>query len=220
MRWILEVAFIGLSTSWKWLAGSITALIILVVVLFGIGVLGSDSDANDEGLDASAIVVPSTPTPDPVATAEQTQEIVESTPAPTDVTEQVAPGKIISVPILATKAINVGSLEFTLVYDADKLELTQIERGMLSSNSLIDSGSSEPGRLWAAIIDSQGMNGSGTIAVVKFIVREGVTGVMQLSLNGIEAFDATTLVDIATETTPGEFNTTKLNPLSPIVTFQ
>ena len=220
MRWILEVAFIGLSTSWKWLAGSITALIILVVVLFGIGVLGGDSDANDEGLDASTIVVPSTPTPDPVATAEQTQEIVESTPAPTDVTEQVAPRKIISVPILATKAINVGSLEFTLVYDADKLELTQIERGMLSSNSLIDSSSSEPGRLWAAIIDSQGMNGSGTIAVVKFIVREGVTGVMQLSLNGIEAFDATTLVDIATATTPGEFNTTKLNPLSPIVTFQ
>ena len=66
MRWILEVAFIGLSTSWKWLAGSITALIILVVVLFGIGVLGGDSDANDEGLDASTIVAPSTPTPDPV----------------------------------------------------------------------------------------------------------------------------------------------------------
>ena len=50
MRWMLEVAFIGLSTSWKWLLGSTAAVAILVGLLFGVGVLGggdsSDTDAN------------------------------------------------------------------------------------------------------------------------------------------------------------------------------
>ena len=220
MRWVLEVAFIGLSTSWKWLAGSITALIILVVVLFGIGVLGGDSDISDKGLDAPSVVASPTPTPVPMPTPEHTQAPIESAPPPVATAAPGALNRIISVPILATKAINVGSLEFTLVYDPDKLEFTQVERGLLSGNSLIDSSSSESGRLWAAIIDSQGINGSGTVAVVKFMVREGVTGSMPLILENIVAFDAITLVDIVTRTTHGEFDTTNLNPLSPIVTFQ
>ena len=146
--------------------------------------------------------------------------VVGSTPVPVATTVPSAPAKIISVPILATRATNVGSLEFVLVYDPAKLELTQVERGLLSGNALIDSSSSEPGRLWAGIIDAQGMSGSGTVAVVKFMVREGVAGAMPLNLESIEAFDANTLVDIVTGTTPGEFNPRELNPLSPIVTFQ
>ena len=142
MRWVLEVAFIGLSTSWKWLAGSITALIILVVVLFGIGVLGGDSDTSDKGLDAPSVVASPTPTPVPMPTPEQTQAPIESAPPPVATAAPGALNRIISVPILATKAINVGSLEFTLVYDPDKLEFTQVERGLLSGNSLIDSSSS------------------------------------------------------------------------------
>jgi len=124
------------------------------------------------------------------------------------------------VPILATRAANVGSLEFVLVYDSAKLEFTQVERGLLSGDALIDSSSSEPGRLWAGIIDMQGINGSGPVAVVKFRVRDGVSGAMPLSLESIAAFDANTLVDIVTGTTAGEFNVTELHPLSPIVTFQ
>ncbi len=220
MRWMLEVAFIGLSTSWKWLAGSAAALIILVGVLFGVGVLGGDSDSSDGGSDSSIVVATPTPTPVPAATPEPTQMVVGSTPVPVATTVPSAPAKIISVPILATRATNVGSLEFVLVYDPAKLELTQVERGLLSGNALIDSSASEPGRLWAGIIDAQGISGSGTVAVVKFMVREGLAGTIPLNLESIEAFDANTLVDIVTGTTPGEFNPRELNPLSPIVTFQ
>ena len=107
-----------------------------------------------------------------------------------------------------------------MVYDPAKLELTQVERGLLSGNALIDSSASEPGRLWAGIIDADGMSGSGTVAVVKFLVREGVGGSIPLNLESISAFDANTLVDITTRSTAGEFDSTMLNPLSPIVTFQ
>ena len=40
MRWMLEVAYIGLATSWKWLLGSTAVVAALVGILFGVGVLG------------------------------------------------------------------------------------------------------------------------------------------------------------------------------------
>ena len=219
MRWILEVAYIGITTSWKWLLGSTAVVAALVGILFGVGVLGGGGEArttDNTPLAASPSPSPS-PTPTPAAGPSPTQVVTPTaTPQPT-----VAPAaKFISVPILATRANNVGSLEFVLVYDPAKLELAQVERGLLSGDALIDSSSPGPGRLWAGIIDIDGMDGSGPVAVVKFKVRDNVGGTMPLSLESISAYDANTLVDILTTTTPGEFTGAGLTPLSPIVTFQ
>ena len=229
MRWILEVAYIGITTSWKWLLGSTAVVAALVGILFGVGVLGGGGEAGTTDytpLAASPSPTP-TPTPTPAAAASPTPTPAAG-PSPTQVvtptaTPQpiVAPAaKFISVPILATRANNVGSLEFVLVYDPAKLELAQVERGLLSGDALIDSSSPGPGRLWAGIIDINGMDGSGPVAVVKFKVRDNVGGTMPLSLESISAYDANTLVDILTTTTPGEFTGAALTPLSPIVTFQ
>ena len=213
MRWILEVAYIGIATSWKWLLGSTAVVAALVGILFGVGVLGGGGEAGTTDNTPLA----ASPTPTPAASPSPTQVVTPTaTPQPT-----VAPAaKFISVPVLATRANNVGSLEFVLVYDPAKLELAQVERGLLSGNALIDYSSPGPGRLWAGIIDINGMDGSGPVAVVKFKVRDNVGGTMPLSLESISAYDANTLVDILTTTTPGEFTGAGLTPLSPIVTFQ
>ena len=221
MRWILEVAYIGIATSWKWLLGSTAVVAALVGILFGVGVLGGGGEAGT----TDNTLLAASPTPTPAASPSPTQA---ASPSPTQVvtptaTPQptVAPAaKFISVPVLATRANNVGSLEFVLVYDPAKLELAQVERGLLSGDALIDSSSPGPGRLWAGIIDINGMDGSGPVAVVKFKVRDNVGGTMPLSLESISAYDANTLVDILTTTTPGEFTGAALTPLSPIVTFQ
>jgi hypothetical protein len=143
------------------------------------------------------------------------------TPEPTaEPTAVPVAAKFVSVPILATRADNVGSLEFVLVYDPAKLELAQVERGLLSGDALIDSNSPRPGRLWAGIIDINGINGSGPVAVVKFMIRDNVGGTMPFSLESVAAFDANTLVDIVTGTTPGALNGPGTSLLSPIVTFQ
>ena len=221
MRWILEVAYIGIATSWKWLLGSTAVVAALVGILFGVGVLGGGGEARTTDNTPLA----ASPTPTPAASPSPTQP---ASPSPTQVvtptaTPQptVAPAaKFISVPVLATRANNVGSLEFVLVYDPAKLELAQVERGLLSGDALIDYSSPGPGRLWAGIIDINGLDGSGPVAVVKFKVRDNVGGTMPLSLESISAYDANTLVDILTTTTPGEFTGAGLTPLSPIVTFQ
>ncbi|MCH2509452.1 MAG: cohesin domain-containing protein [Dehalococcoidia bacterium] len=213
MRWILEVAYIGIATSWKWLLGSTAVVAALVGILFGVGVLGGGGEAGTTDNTPLA----ASPTPTPAAGPSPTQVVTPTaTPQPT-----VAPAaKFISVPVLATRANNVGSLEFVLVYDPAKLELAQVERGLLSGDALIDYSSPGPGRLWAGIIDINGLDGSGPVAVVKFKVRDNVGGTMPLSLESISAYDANTLVDILTTTTPGEFTGAGLTPLSPIVTFQ
>lgn len=221
MRWFLEVAFIGIAASWRWLVGSVVIVGALVGILFGVGVLGGGGEA-----DVTPLPVVASPTPTPVAapTPAATRlatpvpalaPVLEPTMVPT-----VPAAKFITVPILATGAINVGSLEFVLVYDPAKLELAQVERGVLAGNALIDYSSPGPGRLWTGIIDVQGMNGSGSMAMVKFKLRGDVGGTMPLTLENIAAFDATTLVDIVTGTTPGEFKSSGLSPLSPILLFQ
>ena len=213
MRWMLEVAYIGILSSWRWLLGSAADVGALVGLLFAVGVLGGGSDGSGAEL-PSAIA---SPTPTPAASTNPTA-VPQPTPtlAPT-----VAPApKFISVPILATRANNVGSLEFVLVYDSDKLELEQVERGLLSGDALIDFSTPSPGKLWTGIIDISGIDGSGPVAVVRFKIRDNVGGNMPFTLENVAAFDANTLVDIVTGTTPGEFTVSGVTPLSPIVTFQ
>ena len=225
MRWMLEVAYIGILSSWRWLLGSAAVVGALVGLLFAVGVLGGGSDGSGAEL-PSAIASPtptpaastnSTAVPQPTPTLAPTlAPIVAPTLAPT-----VAPApKFISVPILATRANNVGSLEFVLVYDSDKLELEQVERGLLSGDALIDFSTPSPGKLWTGIIDISGIDGSGPVAVVRFKIRDNVGGTMPFTLENVAAFDANTLVDIVTGTTPGKFTVSGVTPLSPIVTFQ
>ena len=213
MRWMLEVTYIGLITSWKWVLGSTVVVGALIGLLFGIGVFGGGGE--DGGTNPPSVAVSPTPTP-----AANPRPTAAPRPAPTAEPTVVPIAKFVSVPILATRAKNVGSLEFVLVYDPAKLELAQVERGLLSGNALIDSSTPAPGRLWAGIIDINGMNGSGPVAVVKFRIRDNVGGTMPFSLESVAAFDASTLVDIVTGTTPGEFSGPGTSPLSPIVTFQ
>ena len=213
MRWMLEVTYIGLLTSWKWVLGSTVVVGALFGLLFGIGVFGGSSE--DGGTNPPSVAV--SPTPTPQASIRPT---AGPGPGPTAEPTTVPVAEFVSVPILATRANNVGSLEFVLVYDPAKLELAQVERGLLSGDALIDSDTPSPGRLWAGIIDINGMNGSGPVAVVKFRIRDNVGGTMPFSLENVAAFDANTLVDIVTGTTPGEFSGPGASPLSPIVTFR
>ncbi|MEE3246664.1 MAG: cohesin domain-containing protein [Chloroflexota bacterium] len=218
MRWILEVAYIGTTTSWRWLLGSTAVAGALVGLLFGIGVIGGGVGDGDSNPRLASVSATPTPDADPGTISEST--IPDASPTAIPEPAVIESAKFISVPILATRADNVGSLEFVLTYDPAKVELAQVERGLLSGDALIDSGSPSPGRLWAGIIDINGITGSGPVAVVKFKIKDDADGTMPLSLESIAAYDANTLVDIVTRTTAGAFNIAEAGALSPIVTFQ
>ena len=211
MRWFFEVAMIGIASSWKWLLGSVVVVGALVGLLFAVGVFGGGG-----GEDAPLVLAPS-PTPAPAAASTL---VPPPTPMPTAIPTVEPAAKVIFVPILATRAKNVGSLEFILRYDPAKLEFAGMDPGLLTGDSILDSHSPRPGLIWAGIVDAQGINGSGPVAVVKFNIRDPEGGALPLTLENIIAFDADTLVDIITTTTPGQFNGSGPAFLSPIVTFQ
>ena len=132
MRWMLEVAYIGILSSWRWLLGSAAVVGALVGLLFAVGVLGGGSD--ESGAELPSAIASPTPTPaastNPTAVPQPTPTLPPILPpilapilAPT-VAPTVAPApKFISVPILATRANNVGSLEFVLVYDLSLIHI-------------------------------------------------------------------------------------------------
>jgi len=112
-----------------------------------------------------------------------------------------------NVPVNATGASNVGSLEFELVYDSTVLQAVGVEKGTLAGNAMMDFATARPGRVWVGIVDSNGISGNGSLVVVSFreVGQGAATG--QLTLENIEAYDAQTLIDIITQATPGNLST-------------
>ena len=112
-----------------------------------------------------------------------------------------------NVPVNATGASNVGSLEFELVYDSTVLQAVGVEKGTLAGNAMMDFTTARPGRVWVGIVDSNGINGNGSLVVVSFqeVGQGAATG--QLTLENVEAYDAQTLIDIITQATPGNLST-------------
>ena len=112
-----------------------------------------------------------------------------------------------NVPVNATGASNVGSLEFELVYDSTVLQAVGVEKGTLAGNAMMDFTTARPGRVWVGIVDSNGINGNGSLVVVSFQEVGQGTATGQLTLENVEAYDAQTLIDIITQTTPGNLST-------------
>jgi hypothetical protein len=147
----------------------------------------------------------STPVPTPV-------EKVAETPSPkADLTSSrklIDPIVLltnVNVPIHLTGAENIGSLEFVLTYDPSILEVTGVEAGGLAQSALFDYGTRSPGRLWAGLIDSEGINGDGPVAVVSFKVIGPGASTSPLALENITTYDASSLLDILTNATSGSF---------------
>ncbi len=223
MRWVLEVGFIALSTSWKWLLGIVVGVGALVGILVGVGVIGEGGTQ-----EPTPLVVAPTPTlvPNPSPT---TAPIPTATLAPTSVPEPTAaptaaPTPVPSMPetvtiqVLAAEAANIGSLEFVLVYDTDVWELSDVQPGSLAANALVDTHFPSPGHLWTGIVDPNGINGNGPLTILTFNRLGDASDPVAITIQAVSAFNVDTLVDVLTEATPGLL--TPVDPLPPMLTFR
>ena len=146
MKWFLDVAYIAIGASYKWILVGVAVVGILVGVLFAAGVLGGGDGEPGQIAFATPIPLPTvtpsptatpapTPTREPTAAPTPTSAPVvlptspAATPTPTPVV--VVPTDI-SVPINLVGADNLGSLEFVLVYEPDALQVTDVQLGSLA----------------------------------------------------------------------------------------
>ena len=268
----MDVCLIFISNYWRrllLLGGALTLVIVAVVV--SVIYIGRDSNtAEASGVQppatpvveikptAAPVVRAATPTPTTVPTKAPVPTLVPTvapTQAPTPETEpvpQTTPAVVepdrIEVPVTLSNARSVGSLEFVLVYNPEVLELLEVEKGKLAGNSLIDSSSHTPGRVWTALINPQGISGNGEVARFTFeVIAPGTTGSEStvsgsresgpaadaglnvaadtesfdsvLRLESVSAYGAATLLDLLAEPAAGGFTREGLDVKTPVVAF-
>ncbi len=210
MRVWVDLGLLALADHWKVALGGVTILVVVVVGTLLFGVLGSDTAAAD--LTPTTSVQPtavpdavSTPVPTPVAKVAPTPLPKADPTSSRKLSDPIVLLTNVNVPIHLIGAGNIGSLEFVLTYDPSVLEVTGVEAGGLAQSALFDFGTRSPGRLWAGLIDSEGINGDGPIAVVSFKVVGPDASTSLLALENITTYDASSLLDILTNATSGSF---------------
>ena len=125
----------------------------------------------------------------------------------------------VEVPINLTEASNVGSLEFVLAYDPEVLQVTSVAPGALANAAVIGSNTLASGRVWVGIADARGINGSGAVAIVTFDIVGQQRGSSALALEQVAAHDATSLLDILSDATAGEYTLEGPNATGPTLVF-
>lgn len=231
MRMWFGLILMALNSGKKWLLLALP--LVAGIVVAGLWVGGAFSGSPAEPFAAQAPTLAPTPAPTPEATpapaptrtpfptptatsAPTATPLPPSTPLPPP-TPAAASG--IEVPVYLTGATNVGSLEFVLVYEPSVLELVSVEKGVLAPTALIDSGARTTGRLWTAVIDTNGISGDGPVAVVSFnVVGNGVERI-PLTLESVYAYDTTSLLDLVTESSVGSFTLGSKAVISPGLSF-
>ncbi len=224
MRFWLEMGLFALSDHWKWAVGAATVFLVVVVGTLFLVVLRSDTA---EAGPAPSVILEPTATPDEASTPIPTSPPkVIATRSPTAVptlspqlADPVVLPSTVNVPIYLAGAKNVGSLEFVLTYDPTVLEVSDVEAGGLAQNSLFDFGVRVPGRLWAGLIDTDGINGDGPLAVVSFKVIGPGSSASQLTLENVATYDARSLLDILADATSGSFTVDGPTLTAPVLAF-
>jgi len=112
--------------------------------------------------------------------------------------------KEVEVPINLENASNVGSLQIEISYDASVLQATQVEAEELGKNAMIESNLDNPGIVIIGIVDSSGINGSGSVVSISFDVLEKDAS-SSVTIKNAAAHDVNTLVDLPTSLTQGSF---------------
>ena len=223
MDWFLDVVYVSLRASYKWLLGTMVLVGVLIGALFAAGVLGGGDDAPMPVVvvtPAPTLVPTPTPTPAPTLTptlapsptpvptavppTPTTVPVV--VPTPTATPEPIAElPKDIKVSVFLEGASNIGSLEFVLLYEPTVLQVTGVETGPLVNGAILDSSTRTPGMVWAGLIDANGINGDGLAVVVSFDIIGDDESRTALTLENVVAYDATTLLDIVTIASNGLF---------------
>ena len=100
----------------------------------------------------------------------------------------------VKIPINVSNAKDVGSIDISLQYDPCVLSLKTVEKGNLTQNSTMQYNTAEDGKVLIGLIDENGLNGNGSLAILSFDVLgyPGSTSALDLeaTANNVTDFSA------------------------------
>ena len=242
MKTWIGLGLLALRASWKWLLALLVVVVLVGVGFVAQGILREDSEAKaainevvlkPAGPPAATSVPKAAPTQAPkVIAVPQPRENDRIAPTAVVAPTRVPPTPIVAplhpipaapasvdVPIHLAGANNVGSLEFVLVYDPEVLQMTSVASGVLANAAVIGSNTLTPGRVWVGIADARGIDGGGAVATVTFDIVGLQQGRSALTLEEVVTHDATSLLDILSDATAGEYTIEGHNVTGPTLVF-
>ena len=231
-----DIALIILTASYKWILGAMAVIALIVGGLLAAGVFGGDDDANGNvAADINGLGgVPTLPAPTAMPTRAPVR-LPTATPAPTAsptlspratstpqpvVEPTPAPPSMVQVPIDLKGAYQVGSLELVLAYEPSLLEVTGVSNGDLAKDAIIESIVTAPGKIWIGMIDANGVTGDGSLVVVSFRTMDGNLANSPLSLEEVSGYNASSLIDLLSSSSPGLVVMNDGSYIPPVLAFQ
>lgn len=112
-----------------------------------------------------------------------------------------APGSTFDIPVTVTNARDLGSMDLSISYDPGVISIVSVEKGSLNKG-LLSANTDTPGTVTIVIVDSQGMNGDGPVAVIK-CKAAGTDGTTTMTVSSVLAYNVKSHVDIRTERSAG-----------------
>jgi hypothetical protein len=125
----------------------------------------------------------------------------------------------LKVSIDARNASNLGSLELTITYDPTFIKAVSVEKGSLSPNASLEYSVDKPGKVWVGMVDANGINGSGALAIINLDITGSGDKTGSLAFEKVAANKSTNLMEINTQTTPGSVNIKSKAVTNPTLTF-
>ncbi len=111
----------------------------------------------------------------------------------------------IAVPINTQGADDVGALHIELAYDPAILQVADVAEGILGENAMMETNLDTPGWVVISMIDSNGMSGDGSLAVVNFEVLATDGATCPLNLENLKAWDSTDVFRIPAGSYQGSY---------------
>lgn len=111
-------------------------------------------------------------------------------------------GSTIDVPVTISNAKDLGSMDIVVSYDPAVLSVVSVEKGILN-NGMIMANSDTPGTIAIGIVDANGINGEGAVAVIRFKVNGPNGATSPLTITSVLAYNVKTHSDIQTATSSG-----------------
>jgi len=125
--------------------------------------------------------------------------------------------KEVEVPINLENASNIGSLQIEVSYDASVLKAIEVKAKDLGKDAMVEANLDTPGYIIIGIVDSSGINGSGSVVSISFNVLEKDAS-SSVTIKNAAAHDVNTLVDLPASLTQGSFAAGDVSP--PSISFK
>jgi len=143
---------------------------------------------------------------------------ISSKTNPRDVTDFLGRGDFL-VPVLVEDAEFVRTLEFTLQYDTDLVRGISVVQGDVGRLAFMQYDVDPDGTIEVTLRDVLGIEGSGSIVIVRFTASDILPDPIPVSFASVRAQDVRTMEEMQVEGNDGWINTETLDVLAPVIRF-